>query len=386
MNILFLASWYPNRVIPFNGNFIERHAEAAAKKHNIKALHVLSDPNLEEEFEVERRTENGVDSYIVYYKKVTSNIPILSSIKKLVRFLKGHLLAFKLFEQQGFNIDIVHLNVQYPAGLIALYLKKLKGIPYVITEHWTHFLPSNKGFENSGSFYKYINKQIAQQAEKLLPVSHDLKNALISHGFKNDFKVIPNVVDTELFQMIDTEKKEKWRLIHISHFRDDHKNISGIVRVMKRLTGHRKDVELMIVGDGDINFPKSLVKQHQLEDTVTIIGKSEIQQIAKYMQSADLFVLFSNWENLPCVIIEAFSAGIPVISSNVGGISEIVNNSNGLLVEAKDEEALYQGIQQMLNHYDKYDRKAIREKAVEQFSYEAVAEAFDKVYQDIKHA
>lgn len=386
MNILFLASWYPNRVIPYNGNFIERHAQAVALKHNVKALHVLSDPNLKDTYEVERRKEKGVDSYIVYYKKVTSKLFLLSSILKLFRYVKAHLIGLKILDIQHFKIDITHLNVQFPAGLIALYLNLIKKIPYVISENHTAFLPSNKSFERSHPIHKSINKLIAKKAAFLLPVSKDLELALKGHGFSNNYKIIPNVVDTNLFQL--EEKRDtidKWKLIHVSHFRDDHKNLSGIIRVIKRLSDTRNDFEFLIVGDGDINKPTELAKSLNVHDYfVKLIGNSSIEEVASYMKTSDAFVLFSNWENLPCVVIEAFSCGMPVIATDVGGTREMLHDFNGLLIQPKDEDALFDGINSILNNYNRFDRKAIREYAVNHFSYEKVGEAFDEVYQLIK--
>jgi len=133
-----------------------------------------------------------------------------------------------------------------------------------------------------------------------------------------------------------------------------------------------------------------VVKEHQLtiqqldlEKVVNLKGEIPHTEVAREMQVHDLFVLFSNFENLPCVIIEAQASGLPVLATDVGGISEMVDEASGRLVAAKDEEALLEKMNKMLDEIDNYERVKIREQAVARFSYEEVGERFKNIYQRI---
>ncbi len=81
-HILFLSSWYPSRVLPNNGDFVQRHAEAVATKHQVTLIHVISDENLAAPIEITENNINDVRTLIAYVK-VSSN-PII----KLYRFFQ----------------------------------------------------------------------------------------------------------------------------------------------------------------------------------------------------------------------------------------------------------------------------------------------------------
>ena len=116
------------------------------------------------------------------------------------------------------------------------------------------------------------------------------------------------------------------------------------------------------------------------------LGKKTSAEVAEAYQKADFFVLFSNFENLPCVIVEAFASGVPVLSTAVGGIAEILSPERGILIPQGDEEALLQGMIQMLDHSSEYDHEAIRRYAVETFTAQNIGNQIFKEYKTIFEA
>lgn len=81
--------------------------------------------------------------------------------------------------------------------------------------------------------------------------------------------------------------------------------------------------------------------------------------------------------------MEAFASGVPVLSTNVGGIAEIVNSDRGILVNSGDEDALLQGMNQMLDTYGKYNREAIRQYAQQTFANEIIGKQIYEQYQKV---
>jgi glycosyltransferase involved in cell wall biosynthesis len=101
------------------------------------------------------------------------------------------------------------------------------------------------------------------------------------------------------------------------------------------------------------------------------------------MRKADVFVLSSEWENLPCVLIEAMASGLPVVATNVGGIPEIMNDEVGMLVPPKDARALAQTLSNVLGHLDKYQGEKIACQAKRRFSYEAIGQLVHSLYKEL---
>ena len=86
---------------------------------------------------------------------------------------------------------------------------------------------------------------------------------------------------------------------------------------------------------------------------------------------------------MPVVIIEALACGLPVVSTNVGGISEIINESNGMLVPPRNAEKLADAMQKMLSKYHDYDANALRDSITKKFSNESVGKLLDDIYKNL---
>ena len=189
---------------------------------------------------------------------------------------------------------------------------------------------------------KIVN--IANHASLIMPVSLDLQHCMEGHGVHNRFKVIYNLVNTDVFTLSKAVERPKKHILHISTLRDEAKNFSGILRVVEQLRQQRNDFELHVIHDYEAPEFKAFVKEHHLEDDVVFHGKKTSAEVAQAFADSDFFVLFSNFENLPCVIVEAFASGVPVLSTAVGGIAEILSPERGILIPSGDEEALLQGM------------------------------------------
>ena len=88
--------------------------------------------------------------------------------------------------------------------------------------------------------------------------------------------------------------------------------------------------------------------------------------------------------NFPCVIIEALCCGLPIITSNVGGCAEIVNDKNGIVVESENIDSLAKAILEMVKNYSIYNQENIANNAQNLFNYNTVAKQIYRVYNTMK--
>jgi len=386
LNVLFISSWYPSREHPTLGNFIQKHAESVNPFVHLEVLYITSSQQNKEKFEVSSSVINGVNTTVVYYKKITNKIPFLSSVLKYLRAKKGFKKGYEFIKEQKSiaKFDITHCNITYPAGYFALQLKKKEGIPYVISENWTVFLPYRDEYHSFNFMTKRLINSIVKNANLMLPVSHHLANSMAKLGLKQDYKVVPNVVETSLFLKKEPTEKELINILHVSTMDDAQKNISGIFNTLKQVSEVRQDFKLTIVSDGDINEAKKLLKLSGLnEKHIDFVGTKTATEIVEYYQNADFFLLFSNYENLPCVMVESLSCGLPVVSSAIAGVPEHIDKTNGILVDARNEDQLKDAILTMLANYKNYDRDAIRNYAVKHFDFDSVGKQFLSIYKEV---
>lgn len=389
MNILHLLSWFPSPDDPTLGNFCVRMIDALPEECHSVILSVCDGKDMTKSFEV-KEIKGARHTHVQIYILP----PKVNAIRKL-KMLRMYQYGLKYIKKHFFEPDLVHLHVAYPLGQVALLWKKLFGYKYVMTEHWTIYQPQNKDVL-IGRLKKKIVK-IANNAELIMPVSLDLQRCMEGHGVRNRFQVIYNLVNTDMFKLgqpcIDSSLRTnlrgndmhggKKRMLHISTLRDEAKNFSGILRVVEKLKQQRDDFELHVIHDYEATEFKTFVAEHNLTDCVIFHGKKTSAEVAEAYQKADFFVLFSNFENLPCVIVEAFASGVPVLSTSVGGIAEIVSDERGILIPQGDEEALLQGMNQMLDHCREYDREAIRDYAIKTFAAQNIGRQIFEVYKEV---
>ena len=375
MNILHLLSWFPTPDDPTLGNFCVRMIDALPEECHSVILSVCDGKNMTKSFEVKEIKGQHHTHVQIYIRPPKAN-----ALRKL-KMLRMYQYGLNYIKKHFFEPDLIHLHVTYPLGQVALLWKKLFGYKYVLTEHWTVYQPQNKDVL-VGSLKKKIVK-IANNAELIMPVSLDLQHCMEGHGVKNRFRVIYNLVNTDMFCLGEAKTEQKKRILHISTLRDEAKNFSGILRTIERLRQQRDDFELHVIHDYEAPEFKAFVKEHNLSDCVIFHGKKTSAEVAEAYQNADFFVLFSNFENLPCVIVEAFASGVPVLSTAVGGIAEILSPERGILIPQGDEEALLRSMNQMLDHCHEYDREAIRQYAISTFSNEIIGNQIFETYREL---
>ncbi|PCJ80153.1 MAG: hypothetical protein COA49_09215 [Bacteroidetes bacterium] len=382
LRVLHIASWYPSKVHGSLGNFIQRHVRAIATKHYCEVWYSspVSEGNplmgTEEVLDVEGFIERKT------YPRAT---------KPGVRAITRSLLTLSPGEDIAMP-DIVHLHVAFPAGRAARILAERWGVPLVITEHWTAYHDS----QNIPLWRRISMRRTAADAAAFCPVTNQLGSKMRAFKMLNTrgeskYITVPNVVDTELFTPSSQVNSDSLgvKLLHVSSLDEAQKNITGILHSLATLQDSRPDFKFCMKFIGGNNSERlSKLSNYATslglcEPCISFVGQLPLEEVAENMRMADGLILFSRKENFPCVIAEAWASGISVITTDVGGIAEHIpeGSERGFLINPDDELALIEAIINLKPRTDS-QIEAIRKYAVDNFSVDAVAAEYDKVYRE----
>ena len=365
LHILFLCSWYPSKVFPTNGDFIQRHAEAVSRKHQVSVVHIISKKGIKKTL-VEVEKKGNIAVHIAYVK------PSSFFFFKWIRFWT----AYRRMIRQIEDIDVVHVHRIFPLGIFALLLKYRKKYHYIISEHWTGFHLTK--IKPLSWFEQFLSKMIVRNAHFTCPVSDDLKRSMIKNGLLGNYVRVPNVVDTHRFQPEEATSRE-FTITHISDLNDDHKNITGMLSVASELSKVVPNFTWHFIGGKKEKYSALLSELDFRNAAINFIDHIPHRDITLYLNKSDVFVLFSNYENLPCVILEAFSCGVPVISTDVGGIREFFPSRFGFLIDRGDEHALKEKLMG-IRERPIQRHSEMHQYAEENFGPEKICDSFTKLY------
>ena len=381
LKVLFLTEWYPTRQQPVGGIFVREHAKAVQLYDDVVVLHCAgADPKLSSLWRMEEEFDEHLSEGVPTYRVWRRRLPV-RRIGYLL-YLWSVVQAFRHLRAQGFQPDIIHGHI-YEAGAAAVTLGKLFGVPAVVTEHSSAF---PRGFLQGPDLWK--PRLTFKWADMVMPVSRALQQAIESYGITAQFRVIPNVVDPSVFFPRPGPRPGRAlkRLLFVGALEPSHvKGVPYLLRALAQLCQHRDDWRLDVVGDGPARTEyERLAGELQLGEYITFHGLKSKQEVAEFMRRADLFVLPSLWENLPCVLIEAIASGLPIVASRIGGIPELVDQETGMLVPAKDVTKLSFAIAEMLTAVARIDPRWIAQKAGK-YSPEAVGREIDSIYRQVLH-
>lgn len=332
MNILFVSPWFPNKENPTLGNFIIRHAKLLQERHKVYVIAYSSIEKSLIESDKESLSDFGLEGY--HY---------LSPKQKASSYFRWWSRAIDDLNDAGFKPDLIHSQILHHSGDFVQFLKRQFKLPVFCTEHWSGHLAERMVKLRTA---EKIRLQLSKKnVDVILPVTEQLGRALRENGFQQKIQVWRNPVDTHLF--FPQEKKE-FDFIHISTL-DENKRPDQIIRAFRDVLYEFPHARMSLGGDGPITHLQDLKSELSIPDkALSLHAALSYSQVAERMRLSKCLVQYSQYENLPCTIGEALSSGLRVISSDVGGISELVNSENGRLVQKESFEQLVRAMKNEL--------------------------------------
>jgi glycosyltransferase involved in cell wall biosynthesis len=375
LKLLFITTSYPTKEQPVNGVFVREHAKAVQLCNDVAVLHcVVKNSNLKGLWRIEQDSDESINEGIPTWRVWRRRLPI--RMISYFNFIWSIQRGFRHIVSTGFRPDIIHAHI-YEAGVPAILIGKLYNIPVVITEHSSAFprrlLSGNAILKAKFAF---------RQAKFVFPVSSALQKAIEGYGIRARFRILPNVVDTSVFYPSQKAKEvSNPKRILFAGLLVPIKGIPYLLKALAQLNRQRGDWQLDIVGDGPSRIEyEHLAQQLGISYKVIFNKTKSKKEVAEFMRQADLFVLPSLAETFSVGTAEALATGIPVLATRSGGPEEFVTEERGLLIPPGNTEALFKGLDYMLNNLERFNTEQISHYATEHFSPERVGKQLQRVY------
>ena len=292
--------------------------------------------------------------------------------------------AVKKYIAENGRPSFFHVHIAMKAGLTALWAKRKYKIPYLLTEHWGGYLDEAiPNIKDYNFIYNYYWNKIITGAKASTYVSAAFQKLMIKKYAVQNTRIIPNVVNTDIFYPGKRLPGDKIKLIHISTMLYQ-KNPEAILQALALL---KSEFKFEIYFYGPVTAPQiDLITTLELQQHVLLKGEVPQEEIAKSLQQADALILYSRFETFGCVLIEANACGIPVIVSELEVFHEIVEEGvNGLFSKGENPEALAEIIMQFVKQKDNFDKNIIARNAAEKYNYKQVGQQFLDLYKNINN-
>ena len=300
-------------------------------------------------------------------------------------------LASKMVEVAEYEkLDLLHVHYAIPhassAYLAKQMLKDKRDLKIITTLHGTDI--TLVGLEPS---FLPLVKFSTEQSDGVTAVSRFLKEKTITnYNIEKEIEVIPNFIDTTVYKPQEDKcfrknlaGKDEKIIVHTSNFRA----VKRVADTIKTLEIVRKKVpaKLLLIGDGpERSECERLSRELKLYDHVKFLGKQE--GLVEILNSADLFLIPSQSESFGLAALEAMACGVPVISSSVGGLPELIrHNETGFIAEIGDIPRMAKYAIDLLTNDKKHKLFSdnSRKRAVENFDTKSVLPLYENYYDKI---
>lgn len=399
MKILVFTTVFPNKLHPNLGVFVHQRISHLAQICEVIVIApvpwfpfagLIKDKY--KYYPAYLENQNGIE---VYH-------PRFFLIPGFLKWLDGFFLflssfwTFKKLKRE-FHFDLIDAHFAYPDGFAAVLLGKAFNVPVSITLRGTInrliYFP----------FRKVLLKWALKRAVKVISVSRYLVDLAIANGAdlpEEKIRVIPNGVDLQKFTVLE---KSSCRakldlpigapvLISVGGL-VERKGHHRVLQILPQMLQEFPDLYYVIVGgggsEGDMGPElRRLAEDLEVAHRVRFAGEVPHDKVKQYLCAADVFVLPTRFEGWPNVFLEAMACGLPVVTTQVCGNAEVVNDGQtGLLVPFGEPEALRLALQKALSL--DWDRDVIvhhaRSRTWDQVAQE-VHQAFLEVLQERKHS
>lgn len=241
-------------------------------------------------------------------------------------------------------------------------------------------------------FQGFISKLILSTADVVIALTDDMRKAA-QKVCNREILVIPNGVDLERFEGLSRaearrklELKEGSKVIIFVGILYEIKGVRYLIEAMKTIKQECSEAQLLLVGDGiERQDLELLVHKLNLEQCVTFAGLVPNERVPEYLCASDLFVLPSLSEGFPVTVLEAMACGLPILTTYVRGLPEIINDGeNGFLIEPQSSAQIAEKASFILRNDILRERMSRNNReCVRRYDWESIGSSLEEVYSEI---
>jgi glycosyltransferase involved in cell wall biosynthesis len=258
--------------------------------------------------------------------------------------------ARRIIREHGINLVQTH---GYKAHVLGFFLRLFYACPWICFSHG--YIYSNWKM----NLFNWIDRKVLLHgSDRVVAVSGSMKDLLIRNGInKQKIRLIYNAIDTDEAVPTSTREEIKQRhgltpenkVVGVIGRLNPEKGQMVLLRAMEKTVRSCPDVKVLIIGEGqERSALERFARERGLSEHAIFVGYQAY--IADYYQILDLLVLPSLSEGLPNTVLEGMTFGIPVLATSVGGVPEIIQNGNGVLVPPNDPDALAERMIELLKN------------------------------------
>ncbi|MCP4269129.1 MAG: glycosyltransferase family 4 protein [Candidatus Brocadiaceae bacterium] len=281
---------------------------------------------------------------------------------------------------RGKKYDINHTHFIFPDGIIAYLIKKLTGMPYLITSHGSDVPGYNPNrFRLQHLLLRPLWNKIVSSAETIISPSHFLKLLIESHGTLAKIELIPYGFDFNRFEL-NRVKKDSILVVTRMFER------KGIQYLLEALAHINHSYKVHIVGDGPyLKTLKKIVDEKQLDVHFWGFLENRSKEMQDLYETSRIFVLPSESDNFPVALLEAMASSNAIITTKDTGCAEVVGDT-AILVNARDPKSIKQALNKLIHNSVLCAQlgNAARKRIETNFSWKAVSNQYISLFESSK--
>ncbi len=380
MKILVIPTWFATDRNKMSGIFVSEQSKAlietGADVHILFAdFHLLNIFNRHKWFTHIDTTENEVPVFRVNGFALPKRNKFLTDL-----WINFYHKAFRLYLQFHSKPDLIHSH-SYFAGLVALRIQEIYGIPYMITEHHSGFMD-----DSIPKWQVPLIKKVYNKSSAIIAVSSSLKKKLLEYT-QSEIEVISNLVLTEELEYTEIHPAANaFKIISVGSLieRKGFDTLIEAIGILCQQSELKKIIQLTIIGEGtERRKLEQLISMKNLNKNIHLVGYCPHKEVKDFLKNSKLYVSSSHAETQGVAVIEALCCGLPVIGTSIDCMTDIIDDYNGRMVTARNAPELAQAIELVIENYVIFNKKEIRSNAVLKYGAETIVAQIKRIYSKI---